>query len=228
MAVLSRAMGLDKETPSQSAIVTANYMDRFDDRPVRILVDTMGESTHFLRKEARLIQGDKEKVRAMGTYVRPITAGHSDASYALDPEAVAPWESCIQVPAVPGYSLYNSVDLRLDPESAGWMRGTLGQRAVMKGWIGFKKERAVDLEALTLFADCFPPCVFASRGMVAWVPTIEFSVNVRQLPRSHRIKGIFSSRFISQGLVEEDGQLWDDQGNLLALSRQIAKYSPIK
>jgi len=69
-----------------------------------------------------------------------------------------------------------------------------------------------------------PPCVFASQGMAAWVPTIEYSVNVRQLPVPGWLKAIFTTRFISSGLVEEDGELWDEENNLIAISRQIAKY----
>jgi len=177
--------------------------------------------------QARLIQGGTERIRAMGTFVRSGACGSEPLTrYASGPEPVASWDSCIKVPALPEYSLYGSVDLRLDPESAGWMENRFSDRSVMKGWICFAENRPVDFGALTLFADAFPPAVFASRGMVTWVPTIEYSVNIRQRPSGNRIKGIFSTRFISGGLVEEDGELWDDSDALLAVSRQIAKYNP--
>ncbi len=68
------------------------------------------------------------------------------------------------------------------------------------------------------------PPVFASFGLTAWVPTIELSVNVRKIPDTLILKAIFKSRFISSGLVEEDGELWDTTGELVAISRQISKY----
>ncbi|HCY88428.1 MAG TPA: thioesterase family protein [Desulfobacteraceae bacterium] len=234
MALLARAM--DPERASQgradgdhinrSAIITANYLARSKKAPAQIRVETMGTSGTYVRKQASLIQDDKLRIQAMGTYVRS-QEKRFETAYDASPEAVADWEDCIPVPAMPGYSLFNMIDLRLDPVSAGWMQDRLADRAVMKGWIQFSAPRPVDLDAVTLFADCFPPCVFASRGMVAWVPTIEYSVNVRMLPKTRRLKGIFTSRFISCGLVEEDGELWDPAGNLIAISRQIAKYQPI-
>ena len=235
MALLARAMDperteqdrADGNGRNRSAIITANYLARSKKAPAQIHVETMGVSNTYIRKQASLIQEDTLRIQAMATYVRPKEQTFETA-YDTSPESVAAWEDCVRVPAMPGYSLFDMIDLRLDPQSAGWMEGRLANRAVMKGWIQFADHRPVDLDAVTLFADCFPPCVFASRGMVAWVPTIEYSVNVRMLPDTHRLKGIFSSRFISGGLVEEDGELWDAAGNLIAISRQIAKYQPIQ
>ena len=41
---------------------------------------------------------------------------------------------------------------------------------------------------------------------------------------SEEAKGIFTTRHITCGLVEEDGELWDAENNLVAISRQIAQY----
>jgi hypothetical protein len=94
----------------------------------------------------------------------------------------------------------------------------------MKGWISFKDDRPHDLLSVLFIADCFPPPVFSSQGMMAWVPTIEFTVNVRKIPETRWLQGHFRSRFITCGLVESDGELWDEEGNLVAISRQIAQF----
>ena len=44
----------------------------------------------------------------------------------------------------------------------------------------------------------------------------------RQIPTGTRLATSFSSRFVKNGLVEEDGEIWDEHGNLIAISRQIA------
>lgn len=228
MALLTRAMAPGLKGPNTknpgACIVTANYLARCACEPAMILVETMGESQHFTRKQARLIQGDKEKIRAMATFMKPVKTPFS--SHESEPEPVAPWEECIPIPPMDGYTLFDQVDIRLDPACTGWVKNRLSRRSVMKGWIQFTKSRIIDLSAITLFADCFPPPVFTSRGMAAWIPTIEYSVNIRQLPTARRLKCIFTTRFISSGLVEEDGEIWDEKGSLVALSRQIAKYHP--
>jgi hypothetical protein len=78
--------------------------------------------------------------------------------------------------------------------------------------------------SMFLIADSFPPAILASQGLAAWVPTIELTVHVRHVPETEWLKGMFRTRFVTCGLVEEDGEVWDEEGNLVAISRQIAQY----
>ena len=225
MALMIQAMqGEDKTLVT--CIVTANYLERCECKPARILVETISLSRHFIRKQARLFQEGQERTRVMGTFIRSMDQP-LPRHYEKEPESLPLPDQCFKVPPISrGYTLFDQVDMRLDPGSAGWTQGKFTDRSVQKGWIRFQENREIDVPAITFFADCFPPCIFATRGMVAWVPTIEYSVNVRQLPAPGWLKGIFRTRFISSGLVEEDGELWDEQGSLVAISRQIAKYHP--
>jgi hypothetical protein len=102
----------------------------------------------------------------------------------------------------------------------------LTDRSEIKGWIRFKDDRAFDVPAILLAADAFPPAVLTSQGMVTWVPTIECSINIRNLPASKWLKCFFRTRFITCGLLEEDGEIWDENNALVAISRQIAQYRP--
>ena len=72
--------------------------------------------------------------------------------------------------------------------------------------------------------DSMPPAALATQGMNAWVPTIELSVNIRNLPQTNRLKCSLRTRFITCGLLEADGEVWDEKGNLAAISRQIAQF----
>jgi acyl-CoA thioesterase len=109
---------------------------------------------------------------------------------------------------------------------SGYITENWSINGVPNGWIKFKDDRPFDLLSILLIADSFPPAVMSSQGMVAWVPTLEFSANIRNIPTTDWLKCIFRTRFITCGLLEEDGEIWDQADQLIAISRQIAQYRP--
>lgn len=226
MGVIAKAMELcspKKATP----IITANYISKCVPGKALAHVEVVSESANFTRFMVRLVQQGKEKIRALGTFSSNVN-GDAVQEYETGPPVMADFEDSFQVPVMPDNALFDHIDLRLDPSCAGWLSGGLSERSEFKGWVCFKKERKIDIPAILLFSDTWPPPVFARFGPSAWVPTIELSVNVRKVPDTLVLKGIFKSRFISGGLVEEDGELWDARGELVAVSRQIAKYRKTK
>lgn len=222
MAILARAMMHHSEMKS-TPIITANYLGRCEPGKARVLIEKMGTSRQFDRFQARLQQDEIEKIRAFGTF-----AGENNEcileSYEGAGLQIAKLEECIAVPGLPNYTLFNQLDIRLDPACTGWMAGNLSDRSESKGWIKFKDDRPFDILSILLIADSFPPAILSSQGMVAWVPTLEFSVNIRNMPASKWLKCIFRTRFITCGLLEEDGEIWDEADQLIAISRQIAQY----
>jgi hypothetical protein len=211
---------------SATPIVTANFSARCTPGEAHLFVERVSSSPGFDRLQARFLQRGEEKFRAFGTFAAdrsecPLERIESAAT------EVAPMETCVPMPALPGYTLFERADVRLDPGGAGWMTtGVLSGRSEQKGWFAFREQRGLDIPAVLLAADAFPPPVLASQGLVAWVPTLELSVNVRRVPASDRVRGVFRTRFITCGLLEEDGELWDEAGGLVAISRQIAQYRP--
>lgn len=57
---------------------------------------------------------------------------------------------------------------------------------------------------------------------IAWAPTIEMTTHVRGLPEPGWPRCRFATRFISGGMLAEDGEIWDESGTLVAQSRQLA------
>jgi acyl-CoA thioesterase len=92
----------------------------------------------------------------------------------------------------------------------------------MRGWIHFPDDRPIDTLALLLAVDAMPPPLFNLPYEKGWVPTLELTVHVRAVPVGKRLACSFRTKVVQGGLLEEDGEIWDESGTLVALSRQMA------
>lgn len=115
-------------------------------------------------------------------------------------------------------AILNRLEIRLNPAHAEPGNGN----AEMSGWVRFNDGRPADAKACLLFADAFPPAILGQLGLVGWVPTIELTVHVRRRPCPGWIQARFVTHDLGDGRLIEDGMLWDEQGNLVAQSRQLA------
>ncbi|MDN3516561.1 thioesterase family protein [Aquisalimonas lutea] len=118
-----------------------------------------------------------------------------------------------------GLAIASRLDIRVARTAAG---DGAGNGAEIAGWVRLADGRPVDTAALVLFADAFPPSIFSLLGPVGWVPTLELTVHVRRHPAPGWIAGRFRTSDIADGLLVEDGELWDETGALVARSRQLA------
>lgn len=226
MAMMTGAM-LRCSDKKATPVITANYLSRSVPGNVEIHVSEMARSRQFSRFEARLLQDGEEKVRALGTFAAENDACDISRYEAGAPE-LPPASACVPVRHMPKYSLFQNLELLLDPVCAGWMtKGKLAEKSLTRGYFRFTDGRPVDALALFLIIDAMPPAVMVSQGVTAWVPTIELSVNIRNLPSTHRLKCSLRTRFITCGLLEADGEVWDEEGNLAAISRQIAQFKKL-
>jgi len=222
MAIAVNA-ALQHSDKRSTPILTANFISRCLPGEADLHVEEISRSIQFNRLQARLLQDGKEKIRFIGTFADQKNGCFIERYETKMPD-IAPLEECIQIPVIPKYTLFDNIDLRLDPVCAGWMQGTLSEKSEQKGWITFKDDRPYDIFSVLLIADSFPPPVLATQGLIDWVPTIELSVNIRNIPETRWLKCIFRTRFITCGLLESDGEVWDEKGSLVAISRQIAQF----
>ena len=92
----------------------------------------------------------------------------------------------------------------------------------MRGWFRLPGGEPVDSLALLCAVDAFPPTAFNARLPVAWTPTVELTAHVRASPAPGWLRCRFSTRFVTAGFLEEDGEVWDSAGRLVGQSRQLA------
>ena len=225
MAMIANAM-LRKSDKKETPTVTANYLSRCVPGEVEIHISEIARSRQFTRFEARLSQKGEEKVRALGTFASE-NNDYAVKQYETEAPELAPVGECVQMLPTPQYTLFQNLDLMLDPTCAGWITGKLTDVSQNKGYFSFRDGRPIDLFSLFLIIDAMPPAALATQGVTAWVPTIELSVNVRHLPQTDRLKCSLRTRFITFGLLEADGEVWDEEGNLAAISRQIAQFRKV-
>lgn len=124
-------------------------------------------------------------------------------------------------PLAPPFS--HRVDIRLHPEDAGFRDPqTRSGRAEMRGWARFHDDEPIDSFGLIQVADAFPPTTFNVPMAQGWTPTVELTVQIRSRPAPGWLRCGFRTRFISHGYLEADGEIWDCENRLVALSRQLA------
>ena len=96
----------------------------------------------------------------------------------------------------------------------------------MAGWFAFATETPIDQIALLLVADAFAPAVFNTGVPFGWVPTVELTVHVRAVPAPGPLRCVFRTRFVAGGMLEEDGEVWDAAGTLVAQSPTARPRTP--
>jgi len=114
--------------------------------------------------------------------------------------------------------------MRMGPGTGTWNRGAKSDVAALGGWARFRDGRPPDALSLLFFADAFPPPVLnLDAADATWVPTLELTVQLRARPAPGWISGGFQTVARVGGYLEEDGELWDDDGRLVPSSRQLAR-----
>ncbi len=206
--------------------VTAHYLSPpASDAPVTIQTEVVKPGRRYVNTSARMVQGDRERLRLLGVYGDLAEQRGPTRMSTAPPRLAAPDEcvSLVELTERAGRVVPESVhrfDLRLPPDSA-WGRAPESGPLAISGWIRLADGTEPDPISLLTFADAFPPTVLGSVAQ-GWVPTLELTVHVRADPAPGWLLGTFRTQFLVDGVLEADGELWDAEGRLVALSRQLA------
>lgn len=178
---------------------------------------------------SRLEQDGRTIVEALGAFAEPSTDPPEvllkDAT-PIDlpaPESIERILPAGDAPFPPPFM--DHVDLRMSPRGVEAFTTGTGSAPALEGWLRLPHGEPLDVHALIMATDAFPPTAFASGLPMGWTPTIELTVHVRDPRPPAWIQCEFTSRFVSGGFIEEDGLLWSEDGVLLAQSRQLAMVS---
>ncbi len=226
LAVAARA--LSEALPHRDPLtINAYYIASPDLGPIECHIEVLrrGGSTSFAM--VKMVQEGVLKVQITAAYTE-LHLLKGETRITAGAPAIPGFDECVGVPGpVDVIKVRKYTTMRVVP---GMERSFLGEptgNAYWDGWLEFKDldkaERPVDLFELLYFTDAFPPPVFNYYGPVGWVPTLELNVQIRAKPQAGPIQCHFEMRYLTNGVLEEDGTLWDCAGNIVALSRQTAK-----
>jgi len=141
-------------------------------------------------------------------------------SWTAEPPGLPPVDECVPVAA--GGGIRGQVDLRLDPDTAGWMERSPAGIPEMRGYFRLRDDRPPDAYLLAFAVDALPPVVFGL-GAFGWAPTVELTWHMRAVPTDGFLRVAARCRHVGGGWFDEEAEVWDAAGRLVAQSRQIAR-----
>lgn len=223
---------LDEGHPDPISI-SAYYLSASRSGPANLRTDVIRRGRRMSTGSVSLFQredggSEVERVRALATY-GDLDALPSDVHTTATPPDLPPPDKCIGTELAPAAfkaqaSLLDRFDLRLDPACVGWAMGEPSGRGVIQGWLKLADGREPDPLMLLLAVDALPPVTF-DLGLPGWTPTLELTAHVRAKPAQGWLRVKHSTRNYAGGFLEEDAEVWDSTGRLVAQSRQLARAS---
>jgi hypothetical protein len=228
LALVARA-GVEAAGQPHPLAVSGHFLSPADPGPAELAVHRLRTGRSLSTARVTLLQESQARLEAL------VTAGRIDPEAAPGwqraggPAGLAPLEDCIPGrPEMPGgqrANLLDHLDLRLDPATAGWAAGRPGGRLELRGWVRFSDGRAADPLALLQVVDALPPSSF-ELGLAGWAPTVELTVYLRGVPAPGWLACVVRGQLWQGGWFDEEAEVWDSAGRLVAQSRQLAGARP--
>jgi acyl-CoA thioesterase len=228
LAMAARA-GMEAVGQPSPLAVSGHFLSPAEPGPAELAVDRLRAGRSLSTARVTLVQEGQARLAAL------VTAGRIDPEAgpgwrrAEGPDGLPPVEDCLKAwPELPGgtrVNLLHHLDLRMDPATVGWVAGRPGGRLDMRGWVRFADGRAADPLALLQVVDALPPSSF-ELGLPSWAPTVELTVYLRGIPAPGWLACIVRGRLWQGGWFDEEAEVWDSAGRLVAQSYQFAGARP--
>ena len=217
-AARAAARAADRADPVS---VTAHYLRPATAGPVSIDTELLRSGRRFSVVRSTMAAG-KTLIAVLGTY-GTLEPSASVERLESGPPDLPPPEECITLEPTGTWPppFMGQVEIKLDPTDP-FAAGIPSGRPHIQGWFRLRNDEPLDTMALLVAVDAFPPAIFNANLPIAWTPTIELTAHVRAQPQPGWLRCSYTTRFITGGFLEEDAELWDESGRLVAQSRQLA------
>jgi acyl-CoA thioesterase len=223
LALATRALGEVLPFPDP-LVVSGFYLRPGSPGPVEVCAELIRKGLTTAFGLASVCRNGKEMLRATAAFTSlDAAAKRGGPSYTGGkPPALPPPEQCKALfrDTKPPITMIERVDY-LFPELPAWVtRAQPSGNPVYEGWLRFADGREPDLLSLPLFVDAVAPA--ALEVGVRAMTTVELTVHLRARPAPGWLAFRTLTRYLADGYFEEDAELWDSTGRLVAQSRQLA------
>ena len=224
LASVLRAV-LDTSPYPHPIATSAHYLRVARTEPAQVQVTWLKRGRTAATARATLSQDGRPVLETTVTTGALGEPGEGGLSWTGRPPVLPAPAECVSFADVIGRSMFtgwaSQVDLRLDPATAGWLYGRPAGVPEMRGYFRLAEDRDPDAYLLALAVDSLPPVVLGI-GPAGWSPTVELTWHMRAVPAPGLLRVAVRGRHVSGGWFDEDAEVWDSAGRLVAQSRQIA------
>lgn len=226
LATIGRAIQHQLPSKPDPLSISAYYLSASVPGAADIDVRVLREGGSVATVAAELGQGGVARIAALATCGDLDRDAHDVQTTAVDID-LPPREQCVSNVLAPPEFLAASPFLRrfemlFHPEQVGWALGQPDNSGVLSAWFRLEDGRDADPLSLLLVLDALPPVMF-TYGRMGWAPTLELTAHVRAKPAPGWLKVRHVTSNIAGGMFEEDCEIWDSAGRLVAQSRQLAR-----
>lgn len=200
--------------------ITTSYVVTPGPGPVELATDVrrVGRGVSFVH--VTMSQGGELKIESLvslGILREDSTARYMDATA---PE-LAPLNECRQTVS-DEINITHIIDVHLDRSIVDWRSGELSEKGEVRGWLRLNDGDGTWNAINVLFAcDAMPPATFVL-GSSGWVPSLMLTSYVRRVPVGEWLRARQWCVVITDGTVDERCELFDERGELVASSSQLA------
>jgi hypothetical protein len=225
LAIAARAMAAHAERPDPVTI-TAHYLTPGDAGPATIATSLVRAGRRFATARGSLCRDDRSVIEVLGTFGDLSEPVDGPRLVRVDPPSLPPVEECVLLQPVAGQAIpppfMGRVEVRLHPDDARFADGAGSGVPRIRGWFRLRDDEPLETFALLCAVDALPPTAFNARLPIGWTPTVELTAHVRARPAPGWLRCCFTTNYVTNGFLEEDGVLWDSTDTLVAQSRQLA------
>lgn len=225
LGIAARALAAATGRP-HPVTITGHYLAAVRPGPLSVSTEVLREGRHTFARALVRNEQDTPVLAVTGTFTDLTTASGLTLDVTglppvPDREDAIPWPpgDSDDTPAPDVFGLFCH---HVVPDGFGWATGRGSGQPVLEAW-ATPAVGAWDPLDLLVLADVYPPPIFNAGFPLAWVPTLELTVQLRGLPTGDEpVACRFWTNSVTDGYLEEDGLLRSQDGRLLAVSRQLA------